>query len=195
MLLNEATRVQDMLLERLREADLERVLRHGKSQFLDIEDSVFVELVLSDGAELERVEAIVVELSDTLRSRGTKIESIVRAMWDVTEVKSQGPAYGKDGAPRAAEEFYVALRSGSRLHTVAVETTWGTTDAVRHKLSLARPTGKFEEKQIREELIRLIRRFVEYELRQGGLAYWDPLRHPRRELNEAAVLFFSTQRD
>jgi hypothetical protein len=92
MLLNEATRVQDMLLERLREADLERVLRHGKSQFLDMEASVFVELVLSDGAELERVEAIVVELSDTLRSRGTKIESIVRAMWDVTDVKSQGPA-------------------------------------------------------------------------------------------------------
>jgi hypothetical protein len=59
MLLNEATRVQDMLVEKLRELNLESVLRQDKSQCLDMGDSVFLEVVLSDGAELERVETMV----------------------------------------------------------------------------------------------------------------------------------------
>lgn len=195
MLLNEATRVQDMLVEKLRELNLESVLRQDKSQCLDMGDSVFLEVVLSDGAELERVETMVAELKEALGARGTRVDSIVRAIWEVVDVQSHGAAYGKDGAPRAAEEFYVSLRSGARMHTAVAETTWGTMDAVRRRPDRQVATGKAEEKRVREELVAMIRKFVEYELRQGGLGYWDPVKHPRRELNEAAILFLSGQRN
>ena len=60
MLVNEANRVQDMLLlERLQENNLEDVFRLGKSQCLDMDDTVFLEVVLPDAVELERVEGIV----------------------------------------------------------------------------------------------------------------------------------------
>jgi hypothetical protein len=195
MLVNEANHVQDMLVERLRQANLESVLRADKSQYLGMEDSVFLEVVLSNAAELDRVEAIVAEVKDAFRTWGTRVDAIVGAVWDVVDVKSHGPAYAKDGAPRAAEEYYVTLKSGEREHTVVVEITWGTMAAVRYRPGGQAATGKAEEKQVRGEVVVLIRKFVEYELRQGGRAYWDPLKHPRRELNEPGVLFFSAQRD
>jgi hypothetical protein len=195
MLVNEANLVQDMLLERLREAHLESVLLPDKSQCLDMEDSVWLEMVLSDGSELERVEGIVAELKEIFRERGTRVDGIIRAVWDVVEGKSHGPAYGKDGSPRAAEEFYATLKSGNRVHSVVVEFTHGATFAVRHRLDGQAATGKADEKQVRDAVVALVRKFVEYELRQGGPGYWNPLKHPRRELNEPAVLFFSTRRD
>jgi hypothetical protein len=195
MLVNEANLVQDMLLERLREAHLESVLLPDKSQCLDMEDSVWLEMVLSDGSELERVEGVVAELKEIFRARGTRVDGIIRAVWDVVEVKSHGPAYGKDGSPRAAEEFYATLKSGNRVHSVVVEFTHGATFAVRQRLDGQAATGKADEKQVRDAVVALVRKFAEYELRQGGLGYWNPLKHPRRELNEPAVLFFSTRRD
>jgi hypothetical protein len=195
MLVNEASLVQDMLLERLREAHLESVLLPGKSQCLDMEDSVWLEMVLTDGSELERVEGIVAELKEIFRARGTRVDAIIRAVWDVVEVKSHGPAYGKDGSPRASEEFYATLKSGNRVHSVVVEFTHGATFAVRQRLDGQAATGKADEKQVRDAVVELVRKFAEYELRQGGLGYWNPLKHPRRELNEPAVLFFSTRRD
>lgn len=195
MLVNEATHVQDMLLEKLREANLEGLLRRDKSQCLDMEDSVFLEVVLSDGAELERVEAIVAELSEVVGARGTRVDSLVRALWQVIDVTSQGPAYGTDGAPRAAEQFYVALKSGSRMQTTIVEITWGTMALFRHRLDMQTSTGKTDEKRVREEVVAMIRKFVEYELRQGGTSYWNPLKYPRRELNEPAILFLAAERD
>jgi len=152
-------------------------------------------VVLSDGAELERVEGIVARLKEIFRARGIRVDSLVRAVWDVVDVKSHGPAYGKDGAPRAAEELYLSLKSGNRVHTTVVEITWGTMAAIRYRLGEQAAKGKADEKQVRDEAFGLVRKFVEYELRQGGLGYWDPLQHPRRELNEPAVLFFSARRD
>jgi len=195
MLVNEANLVQDMLFERLREAHLEEVLCPEKWQCLDMEDSVWLEVVLSDGAELERVEANVAEVKDAFRARGTRVDTIVRAMWDVVDVQSHGPAYGKDGAPRAAEEFYVTLQSGERAETVAIAITLAATAAIRARLDAETPTGKAQDNQVRDKVVALARKFVDNELRQGGLGYWDPLKHPQREVDEPAVLFFSTQRD
>jgi hypothetical protein len=195
MLVNQANLVQDMLFERLREAHVEEVLCPEKWQCLDMEDSVWLEAVLSDGAELERVEANVAEVKDAFRARGTRVDSIVRAMWNVVDVQSHGPAYGEDGAPRAAEEFYVTLQSGERAETVAVAITSAATAAIRARLDAETQTGKAQDNQVRDKVVALVRKLVEYELRQVGLGYWDPLKHPQREVNEPAVLFFSTQRD
>jgi hypothetical protein len=181
MLANNAIQVQDMLLQKLREANLSNVLRMDLSQFLDMEDFVFAEVVLSDGAELDRVEAIVGDLKDAVRACGTKVDCIVRALWEVTQVKDHGTAYGKDGAPRAAHEFYVTVKSGTQVHTVVVEISWGTMEAFRRKRD--------------EEIVKIIRKFVGYQLRRGGTSYWDPLKYPRMELNDAAIAFMSAQQD
>lgn len=193
MLVNEARRVQHMLLQKLQEVNLTSVLRLDKTQCLDMEDSVFLEVVLSDGAELERVEAIVAELREAVGARGTRVNSIVRSVWEVTDARSDGTAYGKDGAPRAAREFYVTLKSGTRPHTVVVEITWGTVTSFRHMLDTQTSTGKAEGNRVREEVGAITRKFVEFELRQGGTSYWDPLKYPRRELNEPAIVFLSGQ--
>jgi len=134
-------------------------------------------------------------VKDAFRARGARVDTIVRAVWDVVDVKSHGPAFGKDGAPRAAEEFYVTLKSGNRVHTVVVEISLGAAASVRYSRDRQALTGRADEKQLRDEVVALIRKFVEYELRQGGLGYWGALKQPRRELNEPAVLFFSVQRD
>ena len=195
MLVGEAKAVQDMLIERLRAAHLEGVVRPENSHCLDMEDSVWLEVVLSDGARLEYLEAIVAEVKDTFGARGIRVDSIVSAVWAVTDVQSRGPAYGKDGAPRAAEEFHVTLQSGERVETVAVAVTLGATAAIRASLDAEAPTGKAQNNLVRVKVVALIRKFVEYELRQGGLGYWNPLKHPRRELNEPAASFFSAHRD
>jgi hypothetical protein len=195
MPVNEASLVRDMLIERLRAANLEGAVCPEKSQCLDMEASVWLELVLSDAAELDRFETIVAEVKHAFGARGIRVDDIVRAVWAVTDVKSHGPAYGKDGAPRAAEEFHVTLQSGDRVETVAVAITWAATAAIRARLDGQAPTGKAQDNQVRDTVVALVRKFVEYELRQGGLGYWDPVKHQRRELNEPAVLFFSTQLD
>jgi hypothetical protein len=119
----------------------------------------------------------------------------IRTVWEVADVKDHGTAYGKDGAPRAAHEFCVTLKSGSRFETAVVEITWGTMHWFRQKLGGQTTKGKTEEKRVAEELVAIIRRFVEDELRQGGTSYWDPLKYPRRELNELAIAFLSERRE
>jgi hypothetical protein len=76
-----------------------------------------------------------------------------------------------------------------------VEITWGTMHWFRQKLGGQTTKGKTEEKRVAEELVAIIRRFVEDELRQGGTSYWDPLKYPRRELNELAIAFLSERRE
>ena len=181
MIVNEAEKVQDLLLHKLREEYISNVFRADLTQFLDMDDYVFMEVVLSDGAELGRVEAIVADLKHTLSARGTRVDSIVRAVWEVTDVKDHGTAYGKDGAPRAAHEYYVTLKSGRRPTTVIVEIGWGTMESFKRKGD--------------REITEIIRKFVNYELKRGGTSYWDPLKNSRLELTEAAIAFISGRGD
>ena len=181
MMVNEATKIQEMLVQKLREANLSYLLRMDKTQFLDMEDYVFMEVVISNGAELDRVEAIVADLSQSLSARGTRTDSIVRAVWEVTDVLDHGTAYGQDGAPRAAHEFYVTLKSGARLHTVVVEISWGAMESFKGKSN--------------EEIAKIVRKFVSYELKRGGTSYWNSVKYPRLKLSEAAISFISARPD
>jgi hypothetical protein len=68
-----------MLIEKLSTANLESLLCQDKSQCL-MGDSIFLEAVLSDGTELDRVEALVAELSEAFGARRIRIDSVVRAL-------------------------------------------------------------------------------------------------------------------
>jgi hypothetical protein len=195
MMVNEPAQVEEMLIQKLREANLANVLRADKTQVLDMEDYLFLEVVLADGAELHRVAVIVDELQRTLGAHGTRVDTIVRALWEVTEVRDHGTAYGKDGAPRAAHEFYITLKSGMRFETVVVEIGWGSMESFRRKLDAKTMGGKADENTVAREIVKIIRKFVARELQRGGASYWDPLRTQRLELNEPAIAFISAQRE
>jgi hypothetical protein len=49
-------------------------------------------------------------------------------------------------------------------------------------LAAEAPAGKAQNIQVRDKAIALVRKFVEYELRLGGLGCWNPLKHSYREL-------------
>jgi hypothetical protein len=192
MMVNEATQVEELLIRKLQHAHLAKLMLLDKSQFLDMEDYVFMEVVLTDGAELDRVETIVRDLTQNLGARGIKVDSIVRAVWEVTDVQDNGTAHGADGAPRAAREFRVTLKSGNRLQNVIVDVSWGGMEFLAHKLGLSRGRTDYQSR-LTEEMVKTSRKFVVHELTRGGTSYWNPIKYSHLELNDPAMAFILAQ--
>ena len=94
------------------------------SQFLDLGDEMFVEVVLNDGTPLADVEKIVRRTSQEVKAQGVKLDSVVRALWEVDEVRYLGPSRSSNGGLRAAYEFEVTLKSGARRQRVIVDVSW-----------------------------------------------------------------------
>jgi hypothetical protein len=74
--------------------------------------------------------------------------------------------------------FKVTLESGSTQTDVWVDVTPGGYAQLKQ-------AGQPDE----ESLKKVVRDFVAIQLSVGGTSYWDPIRYPRQELNEAAVLY------
>jgi hypothetical protein len=154
---------------KLREAGLLPYLVSEKSQFLDLESNIFVELVVRDSTKLPEFGRIAAEVKAEFKG---PINVIVRAIWDIESVEDPLQAYDmKTGAPRAAVQYPVKLRSGEGKQLVWVEVTW-----------LANET--FEQHGFNPDAIkRVVRDFVASQLRKGGASYWDPIRFPHLEIS------------
>src|ERR1700685_2167246 len=100
------TQIEELLERRLQEAGLAKFVNKGRSQFLDLSDELFVELVLNDGVVLDDVEKIVRRFAEELKAQGVSLDTIVRALWEVVEVNYVGPSRSPDGGLRAASEFH-----------------------------------------------------------------------------------------
>jgi hypothetical protein len=190
--------VEDLVERQLRDAGLLRFVNREHSQYLDLGDEVFAEVVLTDGTPLNDVEKIVRRTSEEVKSQGIRLDSVVRALWEVDEVHHVGPSRSSSGGLRAAYEFEVTLKSGARRQRVTVDVSWSAVEFLRQKLGL----GKFvsgsdnalQRGHLSEELVgERVRSFVEHELSLGGTSYWDPILYPRRDLNDAAMLFLALQ--
>jgi hypothetical protein len=190
--------VEDLVEHQLRDAGLSKFVSREHSQFLDLGDEMFVEVVLNDATPLNDVEKIVHQTSREVKGQGVKLDSVVRALWEVDDVRYLGPSRSSNGGLRAAYEFEVTLKSGSRRHRVIVDVSWSAVEFLRQKLGL----GKFvsgsddalQKGHLSDELVgERVRGFVERELSWGGTSYWDPVLHPRRDLNDAAMLFLVGQ--
>ena len=73
-----------------------------------------------------------------LAHQGIKLDSVVRALWEIVSVEYSGQSKTPDLKQyRAAEEFPVLLRFGSGQHEVIVDVFWGTLEILEHKLGLA----------------------------------------------------------
>lgn len=192
------TQVEDLVEHQLRGAGLWKFVSREHSQFLDLGDELFVEVVLNDGTPLDDVAKMMRRTAEEVKARGVAVESVVRALWEVDDVRYLGPSRSSNGGLRAAYEFGVTLKSGARRQHVIVDVSWSAVEFLRQKLGL----GKFvsgsenalQKGHISDELVgERVRSFVEHELSLGGTSYWDPILYPRRDLNEAAMLFLVGQ--
>jgi hypothetical protein len=194
-----SVQLEDLVEHQLREAGLFQFVSREHSQYLDLEDGLlFLELVLTDGTPLNDIEKIVRRTSDQVKAQGGKLDSVVRALWWVEEVRYIGPSRSPNGGLRAAYAFEVTLMSGARRQRVTVDVSWGAVEFLRNKLGL----GKFvsgsenalQKGHLTDELLgERVRSYIEHELSLGGISYWDPIRYPQRDLNDAAMFFLVGQ--
>jgi hypothetical protein len=193
-----SVKVEDLIEHQLGDAGLLKFLNREHSQYLDLGEETFVEVVLNDGSSLDDVGKIVRRTSEEVKARGGRLDSVVRALWEVDGVRYVGPSRSSNGGLRAAYEFEVTLKSGARHQPVIVDVSWSATEFLRHKLGL----GKFvsgsenalQKGHLTDELVgQRVRSFVDHELSLGGTSFWDPILYPQRDLNDAAMLFLVGQ--
>jgi hypothetical protein len=192
------SQVVKLLESKLQKSKLSEFVNTKHSQFLELENEVFVEVVLKDGTVLEEVETLVRNTAEELKPQGVKLDIIVRAIWEVVEVNCVGPSRAADGGLRAALAFHALLKSGKRNCQVGVDVFWGAMDFLERKFGLkkflAGQPDAMERGHLDDEMMaRVVRSFLHFQLKAGGTSYWDPLLHPQLELNEPAMSFILGQ--
>ena len=135
--------------------------------------------------------------SEEVGAQGRRLDSVVRCMGSRRRPLS-GPSRSSNGGLRAAYEFEVTLKSGARRQRVIVDVSWTAVEFLRQKLGLGNfvsgSDDALQKGHLSDELVgERVRSFVEHELSFGGTSYWDPILYPRRDLNEAAMLFLVGQ--
>ena len=184
-----SNQVEEMIERQLREAALSNFVNRAHSQFLDMQNEMFVEIVLDDATHLEEVEKIARNTTQELKLQDIKLDSVVRALWEILDVSYVGPSRSADGGLRAASLYDVTLKSGNRQHHVAVDVFWGATEFLKQKRGLGKLTSKSKRDFQNEVVAKAVWSFVQHQLSQGGISYWNPVLHPRLEMNDAAMLF------
>lgn len=172
--------VHDLLFEKLEANGVANSVHRELSQVLDFPEGFFIEVVLRDGEKMPRAERAVLEVTEVLKGKGVELNAIVRAIWEVKAVESEGAAYGSTGVPRNAFCFRVLLRSGAREESVHVNVTRAATEELRRK------AGVYPDPEMLEQVVR---EFAKVELSLGGLSHWDPLRDPERDLTAARMTY------
>jgi hypothetical protein len=181
--------VEELIERHLRAAGIWDSVNKAHSQFLDMQDEMFVEIVLDDATHLEDTDKIVRNTAEELKAQDITLDSVVRALWEILDVSFVGPSRSADGGIRAAYLYDVTLKSGSRQHHVAVDVFWGAVEFLKQKRGLGKLTSKRMRDFQNEVVAKAVWSFVQDQLSLGGTSYWDPLLHSQREMNDAAMLF------
>ena len=130
---------------------------------------------------------------DELQERRVKIDVVVRPIWKVGPLNCQEVTRADDITPQAALRCTADLLSGGRTTQVTVNVSSGALDVLRKKVSndSALLTFKWAPRRgdIDEDMISLVvRSFLEQSLSAGGSGFWDAIRYPSQELDDAAML-------
>jgi hypothetical protein len=183
------TEIEELLDRRLLEADLMKFVNRDRSQFLDLQSELFVELVLNDGVVIPDVEKIVRRTADELSSQDIRLDAVVRALWQIVRVEFVGPSRSPEGGFRAASNFHAVLRSGRRECLVSVDVFLSATELLRSKLGFNGERASLSM----DLVVPVVTSFLEHQLSSGGTGYWSPLLYPNLELNEPAMSFLLGQ--
>jgi len=146
-----------------------------RSQFLDFPQGFFVEIVSRAGNKLGEFAAAINELQ---KETGEKIDPIVRAAWEVFSVDDPAVAYSSQGTPRTAMQFPAVLKAGEAKLPVAVDVSHRAQERLKE-------LGRGDRKSLKG----MVRDYLRSQLSKGGASYWDPVRFPCLEINEAAVSY------
>ena len=148
-----------------------------RTQFLDLPDGTFVEIVLNDAGKEE-------EIRQALTGFHEGIDLRIHPVWRIEEIGDPEIAISQSGGIIAARIVAVRLRSGSATTEVLVAITWLAEKELKQMLG--------EE----PDLKRLAREYVENWLQWGGESYWDPRRYSRLEIgaDKALSLYRSLQK-
>jgi hypothetical protein len=173
-----------LITTKLNETGLGGHLVKEKGQLLEFPGEYFAEIVLNDAGKIEEASQALAEVAAQLNHENQKLDYIVRSLWEVEEVKL-APDFTPEAIPNLMRQgifslrFAATLRSGERVKKeVDVELTPGAYEELRR---LGQPT---DENSLRD----LVRDFLSVQLSFGGVSYWDPIRYPRQQLNDGAVL-------
>lgn len=82
----ERNELANRIEERLRAAGLRDFVDRDRSQLLDFPGEFFVEIVLKDAEKLEEATSLLDKLAREFEGQGTRIDFVVRAIWDVVRV-------------------------------------------------------------------------------------------------------------
>jgi len=156
-----------------------------RSQFLQA-PGLFCEVVLTDGSKLEEARQAVADLSGVLGADGIRLEAVVRALWQVKDVRHIGPCRGESGGIKSAECFEATLICGFAGATVTVEVSQNALDTIRGTLGSKLPEKYFERNKV---LQNIVGSFVKQQVDQGGTSYWDPIRFPVIPMNAASFQY------
>jgi|SRR5579864_762190 len=186
--------IEELVNRRLTEAGVAGILDRDRSQFLEVPPGLFTEIVLVDASKQPDAERVLKNIVAELQRGGTTLEYVLRSLWRVGEIRYAGPARALEGGLRFALDFRVQLLSGRRQIEVEVDVTMAALTILRQKLGIddwVMNIGWSPQKgDVQEENIRAaVATFLEVQLSQGGMSYWDPLLHSRLELDEAAMSY------
>ena len=188
------TEFQELVKRQLNIAGLETVVDYESSQFLSVPEGLFAEVVLTDASCQSDASEVLKRVTETLRSTGIELSSVVRSLWHVNDIRYVAPARGPEGGLRAALTFSAELESGKRTQTVFVHVTITALTLLRQKLGKedfamhfgwAPAKGDVDE----ENISAAIKSYLQVLLEKGGMSYWDPVVNRELELDESAMSY------
>lgn len=186
--------LERLVVDRLAAVGIVGVLDRHLSQFLWVGEEFFVEVVLTDASRQADVVRLMKDIQAELARTGTALDPLVRSQWEVTEVHYFGASRSPEGGVMTASDFRVRLASGAMATEVRVDVSIAALSILRQKLGIGRfplvgwspAKGDLSE----ENISAAVQGYVETQLQQGGVSYWDPLLQDRLTLNEAAMSYF-----
>lgn len=173
----------NLIENRLSAAGLGAYIDDGKEQYLEFPDGFFAEIVLKDGARLSEAQRLVKSIEEELRKQDVELDAIVRATWELVEVRKAGLAPG----PANGQRFVAILRSGSRNLEVTVEMP----GIVLACVLAAFNGGSLKDFGADKDTVlkQIVSAFLRLELSLGGESYWDPILYPERTLDQNALQY------
>jgi hypothetical protein len=181
------------------EAELERYVKEclnnsgllayldpSSSQFLEIPGGWFCEVVVTDSTKLDGARQVIADAAAGLNAEGVSLDTVIRALWRVEDVKYVGPCRGESGGIKFAECFEATLACGFGRTKSTIEVSHDALDTIRGTLGTKLPSAQQERNEVLEDIVRT---FVEYQLHQGGTSYWDPVQFSTLQMNAASFQY------